>query len=147
MQHHISHLPLPEERGEHCLCPEGHRSPPHRRGTSSNEILLRLLGEGLWESEPGNSRFQGEVLGQSHSPYPARVRPARTWPAARAGKSYSAVSSPCLGPSTPECLSLHKDVPQPPCSSPAGPLAAGHGGVPGGSSGLPVALWPGRRLS
>ena len=54
---------------------------------------------------------------------------------------------PALGSSSPEGLSHHKDVPQPPCSSPpAGPLAAGHAGVPGGTGGLPDALWPPRRL-
>ena len=54
---------------------------------------------------------------------------------------------PALGSSSPEGLSHQKDVPQPPCSSPAGPLAAGHAGVPGGTGGLPDALWPPRRLS
>ena len=54
---------------------------------------------------------------------------------------------PALGSSSPEGLSHQKDVPQPPCSSPAGPLAAGHGGVPGGSCSLPDVLWPSHRLS
>ena len=54
---------------------------------------------------------------------------------------------PALGSSSPEGLSHQKDVPQPPCSSPAGPLAAGHGGVPSGTGGLPGTLWLPRRLS
>ena len=49
--------------------------------------------------------------------------------------------------STLQCFSHDKDVPQPPCSSPAGPLVEGHGGFPGGGVGLPDVLRPGHRLS
>ena len=49
--------------------------------------------------------------------------------------------------STLQCFSHDKDVPQPPCSSPAGPLLEGHGGFPGGGVGLPDVLRTGHRLS
>ena len=54
---------------------------------------------------------------------------------------------PALGSSCPQRLSRDEDVPHPPRSSPAGPLAAGHAGVPGGTGGLPDLLRPSHRLS
>lgn len=110
MQHHISHLPLPEERGEHCLCPEGHRSAPHRGNESSDEVLLRLPREDQREREPRESCFQGELLA---SPWPLCCLHVAHQELASCPGRASAVVLSALRPWAPPALSSASAVTRP----------------------------------